>query len=154
MLNYGAASSQWRNLAIGGGQYSQVLPSRGGTISRIHIDQGHPRTKGTNRAQRPCFSKSGIPRERRVTTLSPSLGKDQRCGRCRGGPRQTLRAKPARTAITKLRFPNRKTRPSVKTVITMGLRKNAPGGNRCREGDAYSAQIRQSRCHRAGISFV
>jgi hypothetical protein len=56
--------------------------------------------------------------------------------------------------ITKLRFPIRKTRPSVKTVITLGLRKNAPDENRCREGDAYSAQIRQSRCHCAGISFV
>jgi|KBSMisStaDraftv2_1062788.scaffolds.fasta_scaffold184218_2 hypothetical protein len=56
--------------------------------------------------------------------------------------------------ITKLRFPFRKTRPSLKTVITLGLRKNAPDENRCREGDAYSAQIRQSRCHCAGISFV
>lgn len=56
--------------------------------------------------------------------------------------------------ITSLRLPIRKTRPSVKTVITLGLRKIAPDGNRCWEGDAYLAHIRQSRCHRAGISFV
>ena len=56
--------------------------------------------------------------------------------------------------ITSLRLPKRKTRPSVKTVITLGLRKIAPDGNRCWEGDAYLAHIRQSRCHRAGISFV
>jgi hypothetical protein len=56
--------------------------------------------------------------------------------------------------ITSLRLPIRKTRPSMKTVITLGLRKIAPDRNRCWEGDAYLAHIRQSRCHRAGISFV
>ena len=56
--------------------------------------------------------------------------------------------------FTKLRLPNRKTRPPLRTVITLALRKSALDTNRCREGDAYLAQIRQSRCLCAGISFV
>ncbi len=84
---------------------------------------------------------AGVARMRRVRPVCDSRGRH-------------FRQVQLTRIITKLRFPIRKTRPSVKTVITLGLRKNAPDENRCREGDAYSAQIRQSRCHCAGISFV
>jgi len=57
--------------------------------------------------------------------------------------------------FTKLRLPNRKTRPPLRTVITLALRKREhrtrTGAGR---GTCTLAQIRQSRCHRAGISFV
>ena len=84
---------------------------------------------------------AGVPRMRRARSVYDSRARH-------------FRQAQLTRMITKLRFPIRKTRPSVKTVITLGLRKNAPDENRCREGDAYSAQIRQSRCHCAGISFV
>ena len=48
---------------------------------------------------------------------------------------------------------NRKTRPPLRSVITFALRKKHRM-NWCREGYAYLAQDRQSRCHCAGISFV
>lgn len=57
--------------------------------------------------------------------------------------------------FTKLRLPNRKTRPLLRTVITLALRKMehrvAAGAGR---GTCTLAQIRQSRCRCAGISFV
>src|SRR6185312_17201612 len=66
------------------------------------------------------------------------------CGICRIRYTVPARALPTFRAhgelsnlFTMLRLPTRKTRPPLHTVITLALRKNAPDGNRCREGDAY-----------------
>lgn len=154
MRNRGAPSWRRRNSAISRNEYFRVLFETGGTISRIHdclirrsgwpFMRTRPCTFGPRRRQwkyAPCRCHEG------------GVGMPAR-PRARDGHGCIFRHIPNLQVITKLRFPTRKTRPSVKSVITLALRKNAPDGNRCREGDAYSAQIRQSRCHCAGISFV
>ena len=136
MQNRGAASSLGLNLATGPSEYFQALCSIGGTISRIHTSR-RPQHHAHMRAVREvCFSCLKNAREKRVTPLSRRLGKDIRGAGNRGQRRVALRATAVNWPITKLRFPNRKTRPSVKTVITMGLRtkctgrKPVPGGGR------------------------
>ena len=54
---------------------------------------------------------------------------------------------------TILRLQRRKTRPPLRSVITLALKKKALDETGAGEG-THLAQIRQSRCHRAGISFV
>lgn len=136
MRNHGAASSLGLNLAMGLSEYFQALCSIGGTISRIRTRYG-PHHDTLKRAVREVsFSCLKNTREIRVTPLSRRLGKDIRGVGRRGQWLVALRAKAVNWPITKLRFPNRKTRPSVKTVITMGLRtkctgrKPVPGGGR------------------------
>ena len=152
--NHGGAPSRGRISAIGRGKYFRALWSKGGTISRIRD------CHNSGSAGRPVLQANCVPRPRqRQWKFAP-----HRCCAGMASPPFARRASDREACpfcqmrltptITKLRFPIRKTRPSVKTVITLGLRKNAPDENRCREGDAYPAQIRQSRCHCAGISFV
>lgn len=71
-----------------------------------------------------------------------------------GSPPASVTSTEFTSMFTMLRLPTRETRPPLRTVITLALKKKRTGRNRCREGDAYLAQIRQSRCHCAGISFV
>jgi hypothetical protein len=90
--------------------------SKGGTISRIR-DCHNARLTGRllllAHCNAPRSNSAGVPR------IRPA-----RPGCARRG-RHFPQVRSARI-ITKLRFPIRKTRPSVKTVITLGLRKNAP----------------------------
>ena len=149
--NRGAASSRRRNSAMSLVDISRMNWSKGGTISRIlDCHNRYATGKRGNGVFVPCEERgNGALRRNSAELARKSFARpashSAACPFCC--------ARLTRT-ITKLRFPRRKTRPSVKTVITLGLRKNAPDENRCREGDAYSAQIRQSRCHCAGISFV
>ena len=154
MRNHGGASSRRRNSAISGREHFQVLCCAGGTISRIIAYHWSGAVRGWLMYVRRVFERPQPRWQRASNRCRKGFMVDRVTRPSSDGRGCIFRFKELTEGITKLRFASRKTRPSGKTVITLGLRKNAPDGNRCREGDAYSAQIRQSRCHCAGISFV
>jgi hypothetical protein len=142
-------------LAIGQVEYPVGLQTAGGTISRIPQDLHNEGESKRHVVWEIAFFAADMADEIGVTALSYCMFRKPQVAVTGGTARAAISLNEQLTrVITKLRLPIRKTRPSVKTVITLGLRKNASDANRCREGDAYLAQIRQSRRHRAGISFV
>jgi len=125
--NRGPASSRRRNSAMSGSEYFQALCARGGTISRIFAYHWSGAARARLMYVRRVFKRPQPLWQRASHRCRKGFAIDPIAHSERTGRAGIFHFRELTEGITKLRFPSRKTRPSVKTVITLGLRKKCTG---------------------------